>query len=153
MLTGQLHWFNSVQYKDGKEITKTMLQGFVSILLLLVTPALQQHDILTTHTDYVNKYPSTLQTTCYNLSETDTSIEVSVGIVKSPGVHPKNPCQHAADLKMLEQVVELGPSFLNMETGEPDCIRMDGAGDEGPEVEFYWTERHIRCSDDGYNSE
>lgn len=51
---------------------------------------------------------------------------------------------------MLEQVVELEPSFLNMETGETkkaDCIRVDGAGDEGPdheEVQFYWTERHIR---------
>lgn len=130
-----------------------MLQGSVLILLLLVsnaTPALQQHNILTTRTDYVNKYPSTLQTTCYNFSETDTSMEVCVGLVKAPGVHSKNPCQHAADLKMIEQIEDLGPSFLNMETGEPkkaDCIRVDGAGDEGPnheEVQFYWTERHIR---------
>ena len=65
-------------------------------------PVLYGKDILTTRTDYVNKYSSTLQTTSYNFTVTDSTVETCVGIVKAPGLHNKNPCQHAADLQMLE---------------------------------------------------
>lgn len=50
---------------------------------------------------------------------------------------------------MLEKQEELKPVFLNAETGPVkaiDCIRVDGAADEGPsheEVQFYWIERHL----------
>lgn len=49
----------------------------------------------------------------------------------------------------LEKQDELKPIVLNAETGAVkavDCIRVDGAADEGPsheEVQFYWTERHL----------
>lgn len=50
---------------------------------------------------------------------------------------------------MLEAQEELKPAFCNIETGNPkaiDCVRVDGASDEGPcheEVQFYWCQRHI----------
>ena len=72
-----------------------------------------------------------------------------IGVVKAPGLHQKNPSQHAADLNMLCSTAELQPVFLNSETNMPkeiDCIRVDGAGDEGPshvEVQFYWSKHHI----------
>ena len=76
--------------------------------------------------------------------------EVCVGVVKALiGIHQKNPCQHASHLKMLEEVEELKPVFWNFESDKQkriDCVRVDGASDEGPsheEVQFYWTERHI----------
>lgn len=71
-------------------------------------------------------------------------MEVCVGLVKAPTIiHPKNPCQHSTDLEMLEKKEELKPVFVNLDTGEAksvDCVRVDGAGDEGPtheEVQFY----------------
>ena len=51
---------------------------------------------------------------------------------------------------MLEQSPEFSAAFLNPVTGDPkivECIRVDGASDEGPsheEVQFYRTERHLR---------
>ena len=70
-------------------------------------------------------------------------------MVKAPKVHEKNPAQHMADLCKLENQSELIPAFVNMQTGMPksvECIRVDGASDEGPsheEVQYWWTERHI----------
>ena len=53
-------------------------------------------------------------------------------------------------LCMLEsQCEQLTHAFQNSQTGLPksvDCIRVDGASDEGPsheEVQYWWTERHI----------
>ena len=57
-------------------------------------PVTQGHDILTTRTDYVNKYPSIIQTTSYNFTRTNTTGEVCVGVVKAPPIHSKNPAQH-----------------------------------------------------------
>ena len=57
--------------------------------------------------------------------------------------------QHMCDLEMLEQKSELQSAFTNPLTGEQkaiECIRVDGAGDEGPlhdEVQFMWTSRHL----------
>ena len=158
------HWssafykgLNSVQYQDGRDIfnvNRDDASGFRLDTLATnkqhATPVVQNHEVLTTRTDYVNKYPSTLQVTSYNFSETATTPEVCVGVVKAPiGIHHKNPCQHAMDLKMLEEKEQLKPVFYNLEAGREkriDCVRVDGASDEGPsheEVQFYWTEGHI----------
>ena len=114
------------------------------------TPVVRGKEVLTTRTDYVNKTPSTLQTTSYNFSKTTTTGEVCVGVVKAAKVHQKNPAQHIADLSMLESKDDLKPVFINPLTGLPksvECVRVDGATDEGPahdEVQFWWTQRHIQ---------
>ena len=74
--------------------------------------------------------------------ERETTPETCIGIVKAHKVHHKHPAQHASDLEMLESLDEMKSSLA----GQIDCIRVDGATDEGPshyEVQFMWTERHI----------
>ena len=111
------------------------------------TPVVYGHDVLTTRTDYVNRHPSLLQTTSYNFSRIMTTPEVCIGVVKVPGLHQKNSIQHYEDLCMLEQAEDLKFAFVSP-TGENksiDCIRVDGAADEGPshlEIQFLWTEWH-----------
>ena len=58
---------------------------------------------LTTHVDYVNRYPSVLQTTSYNFQSTKTTGEIGVGVVKAQKRFPKNPAQHFADLAMINR--------------------------------------------------
>lgn len=105
---------------------------------------------LTTRTDYVNKYPSTLQTTSYNFPSTKTTGEICGGVVKAPILFEKNPAQHFADLEMLENQEEVIPVFINPVTGkrkEIECVRVDGSFDEGPshlEVQYWWTVRHLK---------
>ena len=158
------HWsaafyrgLGTIQLRDGRNmvlINRDDASGFrldtLTTCKQYAQPVVKGKDILTTRTDYVNKYPSTLQTTSYNFTGTDTTMEVCVGVVKAPStIHPKNPCQHSADLDMLESKEELQSVFINQETGESkivDCVRVDGASDEGPsheEVQFYWTRRHL----------
>ena len=104
---------------------------------------------MTTYTDYVNKYPSTLQNTCYNFTGTKITPELCAGVVKATAVYPKNPTQHAADLRMLENCESMAQAFINPIAKTPkqiECIRVDGASDKGPsheEVQFLWTERHF----------
>ena len=104
---------------------------------------------VTTHTDFFNKHQTQLQTTSYNFTQTKTTTEVCVGVVKASGVHQKNPAQHHADLEMLQAMDHLKAVFLQEESGkvkEIECIRLDGDSDEGPshtEVQFLWTERHM----------
>ncbi|CAB3988493.1 Chromatin modification-related YNG2 [Paramuricea clavata] len=99
---------------------------------------------LTTRTDFVNKYSSILQTTSYMFMGTDTTPEVCVGVVKPTMLYEKNPNQHAADFVMLHGI----PELQSVLTDKPvECIRVDGATDEGPshvEVQFVWTERHLK---------
>lgn len=154
------HWsaafyrgLNMIQLKDGPDIcliNRDDASGFrldtLTTCKQYAQPVVKGKDVLTTRTDYVNKYPSTLQTTSYNFTRTDTTMEACVGVVKAPSIiHPKNPCQHASDLEMLEDKEELKPVFVNQGTGDfkaVDCVRVDGASDEGPsheEVQFYWT--------------
>ena len=69
------------------------------------------------------------------------------GVVKPGKVYPKNPAQHAADFKKLASVLELEPVFSNHCTGLPKrvaCIRVDGAGDEGP--------GHVKSSTGGHST-
>ena len=157
------HWsgafykgLNKLQYTDGADmvnINRDDATGFrldtLTTCKQYSTPAIQGSEVLSTRTDYVNKYPSVLQTTSYNFSRTATTGELCAGVVKAPKVHEKNPAQHMADLCKLENQSELIPAFVNMQTGMPksvECIRVDGASDEGPsheEVQYWWTERHI----------
>ena len=150
------HWSCSLyktldylQLKDGRDkvvLNRDDASGF----RLDSTFTHKQHKILsesgkpelTTRTNFLNKYTATLQTTSYMFLGTDTTPETCVGIVKAHNVHKKNPAQHAADLEMLETFDEA----RNGLSGCIDCIRVDGATDEGPshyEVQFMWTERHI----------
>lgn len=61
----------------------------------------------------------------------------------------KNPTQHYTDLLMLSQKRALQPVFCipNTNVCKPiDCIRVDGATDEGPPheiIQYWWTEWHI----------
>ena len=115
------HWnncfykgLNTLQYKDGRDLTninRDDASGFrldtLTIYKQYANPVVQGHDIVTTRTDYVNKYASVLQTTSYNFSCTDSTPEVCVGVVKATGTYPKNPAQHARNLAMLDSKEEL----------------------------------------------
>lgn len=106
--------------------------------------SMQGQQEVTCHTDYVNKYTSILQTTSYMFQKTETTSEKCLGVVKAHEVFPKNPSQHAEDFKMVEKLEEMKPWIANKPI---DCIRVDGASDEGPahlEVQFLWTELHIQ---------
>ena len=53
------------------------------------TITLTNRPALTTRTDFVNDYPSVIQTTSYLLMETDTSKQACVGVVKLHFTYPK----------------------------------------------------------------
>ena len=151
------HWSNALyrglnvlQYTDGRHlllVNRDDAAGFrldtMATHRLQKTPMVQGCQALTTYTDYVNRYPSLLQTTSYNFTGTQTTAEVCVGIVKASGLYQKNPAQHAADINFLQNQQELRPVFFSAETNLPkcmECIRVDGASDEGPnheEVQFF----------------
>ena len=158
------HWnasfyrgLNEIQYKDGQNIVninRDDMSGFrldtVATHRLQRTPMVQGSQAITTCTDYVGKYTAVLQTTSYNFTQSLTTGEICAGIVKATGLYPKNPIQHSCDLEMLEQFTEFQPAFFHPETGERkqiECVRVDGASDEGPiheEVQFVWTMRHLK---------
>ena len=99
---------------------------------------------LTTRTDYVNKYATVLQATSYLFMGTENTAESCVGVVKPQKVFPKKPAQHAADFEMLHSLPSTESVSKNKDV---DCIRVDGASDAGPsrlEVQFMWTERHLK---------
>ena len=86
------------------------------------TPSLDVNgSTVTTHTDFLNKHQTQLQTMSYNFTRTATTSEVCVGVVKASGVHKKNPAQHAVDLEMLQTMNALKPVFCQ-ETGEVKAI-------------------------------
>ena len=157
------HWSNAlykglnlIQYTDGKRIMNLNRDDAAGFRLdtlathrLHRSPTVKGKEILTTRSDYINSYPSILQTTSYLFSKTETTGEVFVGIVKGSGVYPKNPAQHMQDLEMLEESGQVEAVFVqpgNAEMKLIECARVDGAGDEGPshiEVQFWWTLRHL----------
>ena len=71
-------------------------------------------------------------------------------MVKTPGTFPKNLAQHTADLEMLNSLDSFKHVFTDLSSKEPkaiECIKVDGALDEGPgheEVQYWWTLRHIQ---------
>ena len=158
------HWssalyrgLNLIQYTNGNDITNINRDDASGYRLdTLVThskhaiPTVCGQSVLTTHTDYVNRHPSILQTTSYNCTASKCTKELCAGVVKGSKVYPKNPGQHTSDLKMLSEQVELREAFINPETHHPkniECIRVDGATDEGPshdEVRFLWAARHLK---------
>ena len=113
------------------------------------TPCVGGEQALTTFTEYVNRYPSMLQISSYNFIGTKTTGELCAGVLKAAGVFQKNPAQHSADSKMLQYQPLLQAVFDDPQSGCPkavECIRVDGASDEGPgheEVEFHWTSRNL----------
>ena len=78
----------------ASDLTHLLVTAFIELQLYMEKK-------LTTRTDYVNSYPSTLQATSYNFSATETTGEICAGVVKRAGVFKKNAAQHAADLSML----------------------------------------------------
>ena len=102
------HWssalfraLDALQLKDGTDIiniNRDDQAGFWLDTLAThnkqATLCIQDSVPLTTTTDYVNKYPLTLQTTSYNFSSTGTTAEICSGIVKAIPLHQKNPAQH-----------------------------------------------------------
>ena len=90
--------------------------------------------------------------TSYNFTGTNTTGELCAGIVKASGVFPKNPCQHLADLEMINTKLEFQPVFYDPRTKQRKqifCVRVDGASDEGPshkEIQFLWTIHHLESA-------
>ena len=88
------HWsaafykgLNSIQYVDGRFILNINRDDAANFRLDTLTtckqhpnPVVQGNDILTTRTDYVNRYPSQLQTTSYNFTGTKSTLETCVGV-------------------------------------------------------------------------
>ena len=153
------HWSNAlyrglshIQYMDGSNmiiINRDDASGYrLDTSTTHASPAVQNKDVLTTHTDYVNRHPSILQTTSYNFTGTKTTKEKCAGVVKAAKVFPKNPTQHFADLQMLTEKPEFSTVFYT-DSGSPkqiECVRVDGATDEGPshdEVKYWWAVRHL----------
>ena len=157
------HWssafykgLNELQYTNGVwmlNLNRDDASGFrldtLTTCMQHPTPVVCGQETKTTRTDYVNRYPSVLQTSSYNFTGTAVTPELCAGIVKAATLHYKNPAKHAADLAMLKGKEELSPAFFleNITTHKPiDCIRVDGAMDEGPshdEVQFWWTDWHM----------
>ena len=89
-----LHWsctlykgLNHMQYTDGTNailINRDDASGFRLDTLTTckqhASPVVSGHEILTTRTDYVNKYPSVIQASSYNFSGTQTTQEMCAGV-------------------------------------------------------------------------
>lgn len=158
------HWSNALysgldalQYRDGTKIVnlgRDDQAGFrldtVATHRLHGTLCVKGKESLATRTDYVNKYPSTLQTTCYNFPGTETTGEICMGVVKAPVLFNKNSAQHLADLEAISNNEYSNAAFVNQTTGkrkEIECIRVDGGYDEGPthlETQYWWTLHHLK---------
>ena len=111
-------------------------------------PTVRGCDVLTTHTDYVNRYPCILQTTSYNFTGTPMTPEVCAGVVKATPLHYNNPTQHAADFEMLKTKESLSAAFYAPDGNEKNiiCVHVDEASDEGlphDGVQFRWALEHL----------
>ena len=129
------HWSNAlycglnfIQLKDGNDIlnvNRDDASGFRLDTLAThkqyALPTVSGNSVLTTHTDYVTRYPSVLQTTSYHFTKTGNTPEVCAGVVKAIPVHSKNPGQHAADFAMLMKEKELHSVFYSP-SGQPKSI-------------------------------
>lgn len=147
---------NKIQHTDGTNILKLGRDDQAGFHLDTMathkshaTLCISGNEALTTRTDYVNSYPSVLQTTSYNFPATATTGEICAGVVKAPGLFEKGPPQHMADFILLEQQEVVQPAFTNPKTGamkKVKCVRVDGSFDEGPshqEIQYWCTLRHL----------
>ncbi len=96
------HWsaafylgLNYLQYQDGSfilNINRDDAAGFrldsLQTHRLHKSPMVKGKSVLATHTDYVNSYPSILQTTSYNFTGTKTTNELCGGVVKGACIYP-----------------------------------------------------------------
>lgn len=119
------HWsnafyrsLNSLQLTDGENImfvNRDDASGFrmdtLSTHHQYSNPVVKGKEILTTYTDYVNRYPSVIQTTSYNFTGTKTTPELCAGVVKAQPLFAKSPAQHMADLRMLQKQDNLKSAF------------------------------------------
>ena len=102
-------------------------------------------EVLTTDTDYVNRYPSILQTISYNFAGTNT-IEEQCAVFKGAKIYPKNQTEHV----LISKCCQMLQNLVNPSTGNPkrlECVCVNGATDEGPshdEVKFWWAARHLK---------
>ena len=159
-LNPHAHWSSAfykgldhIQLKDGRE--KVLLNRDDQAGFWLDTTFTHRHGkciteesmpALTTRTDFVNSYSSLLQTTSYLFMETDTTEKMCVAVVKPHFNFPKSPTQHYIDLEMLDEKLP-----VHFDQKPVDCIRVDGATDEGPgHLEVLWTERHLDIATDVY---
>ena len=86
---------------------------------------------LTTHTDYLNKYPSTLQTMCYNFTGTARQESIVQVLSSLPRYFPNI----LRRFQKISTLPEFQPIFTNSVSGSPkniECGQVDEAGDEGP---------------------
>ena len=150
------HWSSAlyrsldyIQYKDGCNIMnvgRDNQSGFCLDTMATskqhATICLKDNLLLTIRMDYVNPYPSVLQTTSYHFAATETTNEVCAGVVKAKPLFPKNPAQHFADMLLTEDNKDVKLAFLKPTTGNRkaiECIRVDGASDR---VQYWWTKQH-----------
>ena len=126
------HWSNAlysaldaVQYEDGTNIINLGRDDQAGVRLdTLATHRLhgslcvKGKEPLATRTDYVNNYPSTLQTTSYNFPATKTAGEICMGVVKTPALFSKNSAQHLADLEDISNMEYSKSAFINPTTGK-----------------------------------
>lgn len=124
------HWsaafysaLNKIQYTDGTNIMNLGRDDQAGFRLDTMathkshaTLCISGKESLTTRTDYVNSYPSVLQTTSYNFPATAKTGEICAGVVKAPGLFEKGPPQHMADLKMVEKQEAVQRAFVDTKT-------------------------------------
>ena len=102
---------------------------------------------ITTHTDYVNRYPSSFRP-LLTISLLRRNRRVVCCSCKGCESVPNNPTQHYGDIEMLSGLPELQPA-LTKSSGLPkrnERVRLDGANNEGPrhdEVRFWWIDIHL----------
>ena len=99
------HWsaalYRGLNLIDGAEITNVNRDDASGFRLDTLTthckhasPTVPGKEVLTTHTDYVNRYPSILQTTSYNFTATETTQEKSAGVESLPKYSNAAFCRH-----------------------------------------------------------
>lgn len=137
------HWSNALyssldalHYQDGSNIVNLGRDDQAGFRLDTMTSyrfhgtiCIKGKESLTTRTDYVNKYPSNLQTTSYNFAGKKTAGEVRMGVVKAPVLFKKKSAQHLADVELLSQDEHCKSTFLKPLTGRKkdiECVRMGG---------------------------
>ena len=99
---------------------------------------------LTTHTDYLNKYPSTLQTMCYNFTGMARQESIVHILSSLPRYFPNFLRRFENDIHIAS--FNLSSQTVYLKVPKTLCGQVDEAGDEGPshlEVQFWWTRQHV----------